>query len=104
MAVILFTVLIIGFFWVWSEFSHYSRFIADMETKLVESRKQELIQQVDRTAAYIDFAKSQITETGLKIIREQVYSAHAVATHIFESYKDTKSIDSLSAFFNTAVR
>jgi len=89
--IIILTVIAIGSFWIWDIFTRSNLMISKMETQLTQERKQVLVDQVDRAISFIEFEKSRLSEKTQKIIKDQVYSAHAIAVTIYETYKNTKS-------------
>ncbi|RXI28611.1 sensor histidine kinase [Aliarcobacter trophiarum] len=63
----------------------------DMEQDFISHNKQNVQDEVYRTYNYIKYLQEN-TENELKTtIKNRVYEAHALATNIYETYKDKKS-------------
>lgn len=98
------TVFAIGLFWVWSEFSASQKLLAAKRAELIETKRSELQDHVNRVISHITYEKSQLQDIGQKVIRDQVYSAHAVATHLYETFKDTHTPYKLQSLVRESLR
>ena len=72
--------------------------------KLFISEKKKLIkEEVDRVHNYISYIQKTTERELKKSIKNRVYEVHAIATSIYNQYKDTKSKEEIFQIIKTAV-
>ena len=83
--------------------------VARLETEsfraqIIESEKTRLRQEVACTTSFIAFKRSQTEARVRSVVRDRVYEAHALASHIYETYKDKRSLDEIKDMVREALR
>lgn len=100
-------ILSVGLVGTLSVVQEYRRFETESyelkETYLAE-QKALIKQEVDRVVDYIEYQRST-TETRLKTeLKEQVERAHAIAEHLYNQYKQSRSEEEIKALIREALR
>jgi len=90
--------------WMNSEYSAFLEDAAATRRNFEESQKEMLREEVSAVVDFINYTKAQ-TETVLeKTVKERVYEAHSVASHLYQSYKDSKTSEELQKLIKEALR
>ncbi len=77
-------VCFLGYFWIYEEYLRLNREAQNIETEHIETQKQLMKDEVQRTINYVAFMKSQAQQRIRREIREYVYGAHAMAGRLYE--------------------
>ena len=93
-----------GSLWVGQEIFAFEADVASLRTRLYSARKERMQKEVDAAKAYLEFMRSQIDERTRRIIRDRVLEAHRIASHLHETYKDSKSRAELEQMVREALR
>lgn len=96
--------VLIGCLWIVQETYRFNADIVAKRDSMIHARKQRMKEQVDVATAYLQFMRRQADARTRTIIRERVYEAHLVATHLYEQYKDTRSQAELEAMVRETLR
>ncbi len=97
-------IAVLGYLWIWQEFARYSEDIQTMRAEKISSRKALIKEQVDDAVAYVEYKRSQADARSRSVIRERVYEAHSIATHIVDSYHDSVTLDELKDLVRETLR
>ena len=62
-----------------------------IEQKYILKNKEQIKEEVNRVYEYINYLQKTTEEELKKSVKSRVYEAHAIATGIYEKYKDTKT-------------
>jgi signal transduction histidine kinase len=62
-----------------------------IEQKYILKNKEQIKEEVNRVSEYINYLQKTTEEELKKSVKSRVYEAHAIATGIYEKYKDTKT-------------
>jgi PAS domain S-box-containing protein len=84
------SISLIGFLWIWSEFSEFRVESESMREKLLISHKEIIKNEVDKVVSYIEYKKKQVEKQLKQSIKERVYEAHDIALNIFEQHRDSR--------------
>ena len=60
-----------------------------IEQKYILKNKEQIKEEVNRVSEYINYLQKTTEEELKKSVKSRVYEAHAIATGIYEKYKDT---------------
>jgi PAS domain S-box-containing protein len=85
-----FAIGLLGFLWIFQEYTGYNRQADLMRTVQLDARKAKLKAQVENVVDYIRFKKLQTEERMGITIRARVLEAHALASHIQATCKNKK--------------
>lgn len=96
--------LLLGASWTWIEYRELESSTDRMRREYIQSQEELIRYQVDRVLGYIDFMRSQTEERVRQDIMSRVGEAHAVATHLYETYHDTRSRAEIEDLVREALR
>jgi len=97
-------ICMLGSLWIFQEYANFNRQADAMRAVQLKSRKAELKKQVENVVDCIRIRRSQ-TETILRDdIKSRVLEAHALASHIYNTYKEQKSSEEMQAIVREALR
>jgi len=89
---LIFAIAIIGMYLFLVEHEkHYHKEITNIKSKFINQEKQRIRNEVNRVYEYIQFHKQNSEERLKKLIKYQVYEAHAVMQGLYNEYKNKKS-------------
>jgi len=74
--------------WLRAEYRHSTDDIERLQALLTEGRKAELRAQVERAVNYVEFMRTQTDTRIRRELRERVEEAHALASHLWDTYRD----------------
>ena len=77
---------ILGTLWIIREYDQFHMETALMRERYLASQKDYLQHEVDRAVSQIEYHKSRAEMRLKEGIREKVYEAHALATHLYDFY------------------
>ncbi|OKY73871.1 MAG: hypothetical protein BM485_16480 [Desulfobulbaceae bacterium DB1] len=95
---------LLGGLWIFQEYSGFTRQADEMRAAMLAERKNNLIKKVADVAEFIGFKKSQTEDRVRANIKSRVYEAHALATHIHQTYRHTKTTAELRDMIREALR
>ena len=101
---VFFSTGLLGSLWIAQEYSSFNRHAKEMRVTELEKCKEKLKLQVEDVTNFIAFKRSQVEERGQKNIKNRVYEAHAIASHIHETYQKEKSLEQLKKMVKEALR
>jgi PAS domain S-box-containing protein len=102
--VILVLAVPLGGFWIAQSYQVYREDVRAAETQYLERQKEMISAQVHSALEFIEYMKSQAESRVRDTIRGRVYEAHAIATHLYEEYRASKSPEELRAIVREALR
>ncbi len=94
----------IGTLWITQQYFHFINEAEKIRAEQIESREIMLMQQVQSSTDYINFKRSQAVGRVNKNIKDRVYEAHTIATHIYNSHKHEKTPEELKAMVRETLR
>ncbi len=103
-AIAMLTVGLVGSLWMYQEYSKFEAESLNLRDTYLAGQKALVKEEVDRVVDYIEYQRST-TETALKKqIKNQVYRAHAIADHIYNTYKESRSEEDIKGMIREALR
>jgi signal transduction histidine kinase/nitrogen-specific signal transduction histidine kinase len=104
MGVTFLTNMTFAYFWISHEYQRFEQESATLREKFLSSQQAMLQQEVERALQYIQYSQAR-TENRLKqTIRNRVYEAHAIASHLYEEYAGTKDDVAIQTIIKDALR
>ena len=91
-------------FWIVQSYHVYCEDVREDERQYLERQKGLISSQVENAIDFIDYMKSQAESRTRDTIRGRVYEAHAIATHLYEQYCESKSPEELQSVVREALR
>jgi two-component system, cell cycle sensor histidine kinase and response regulator CckA len=98
------SIALLGCLWTWHQYEAFQKRSQDLRERMLNSYKDLLKTQVQRSVDYIEYRKFRAEERLRSSIREQVYAAHAMASHLFEEFKDQKSLEEIQTLIRESLR
>ncbi len=95
---------LLGALWIAQEFSVFKRQAEQMRVTELDKSKERMKAQVEDVTDFILFKRSQVEERIQEKIKNRVYEAHAIASHIYLTYRNEKSLDQLKKMVKEALR
>ncbi|MCJ7602746.1 MAG: cache domain-containing protein, partial [Desulfobulbaceae bacterium] len=95
---------LLGSLWIFQEYVNFNRQAEAMRAVQLKSRKAELKKQVDNVVDCIRIRRSQTEDMLRADIKSRVFEAHALASHIYSTYKDKKSSEEMQSMVREALR
>ncbi len=96
--------LILTGFWLYQQYSYHQQELVNFEQEYLEARKLELKNQVEWVLNYISFQRTRAEERLKREIRSRTDEAHAIAQHLYDTYRHTRSPDDLKKMIIEALR
>ena len=93
-----------GGLWITQEIMAFNASVASLSERLHSARKERMKKEVDAAVAYLEFMRSKVDERTRRVIRERTQEAHRIASHLYETYKDSKSRTELEEMVREALR
>lgn len=98
------SIVLIGGLWTWQQYSTFLQESNQLQEAMLNSYKNLLKIQVQKSADYIEYHKS-LTEERLRLsIQEKVYDAYAVSSHLYTKWRDQKSIQEIQNIIRESLR
>ncbi len=98
------SVILVGYLWVSSEQSKFEKEIVTQRNDYIQSQKDILKREATGALTFVKYMRSQ-TENRLKnSIRNRVYEAHSIATHIYQQNIQKKSVKEIKEMIKDALR
>ncbi|MCE5284045.1 MAG: cache domain-containing protein, partial [Deltaproteobacteria bacterium] len=85
-ALLLLMVACLGYFWVYREYNRFQDEIQAIQTQFIESQKELIQTEVQEVIDYVRYMRSRTGERARAAIRERVYEAHNLASHLYGLY------------------
>jgi PAS domain S-box-containing protein len=107
MSMILATIVpiaLLGALWTWQQYATFQEESGELREMMMNSYKDLLKIQVERSVDYIEFRKSLTEERLRSSIRERVYEAHSLAAHLQEKWKTQKPDDEIRMLIKETLR
>ena len=95
---------LLGSLWIFQEYANFNRQADAMRAVQLKSRKAELKKQVDNVVDCIRIRRSQTEDMLRADIKSRVFEAHALASHIYSTYKEKKSSEEMQSMVREALR
>ncbi|NJB67014.1 PAS domain S-box-containing protein [Desulfobaculum xiamenense] len=90
--------------WIHSEYRSFSDEIGQLRSVYLDSRKEKLREELGNVLDYIGYMKSTTDERLRESIRSRVYEAHAIATHIVDTFGADTPRERLESLVREALR
>lgn len=103
-SVSLLTIVAVGTIWVYSEYVDFNQTLVRTEEDFIQTKRQMLKREVEKALGYIDFKKARTEERLKNNIRDRTYEAHAIASHIYDKYKDELSLNRIKELVRESLR
>lgn len=94
----------LGSVWLYGEYRNFERQARQTRELVLEKQKTLLRDIVQHTVAYINYARRQAENRTRRTIRERVEEAHAIATHLWNTYRETRSREEIAVLIREALR
>ncbi|MCB2181709.1 MAG: cache domain-containing protein [Desulfobulbaceae bacterium] len=98
------SIALLGYLWISQEYSQFRLRSEELRVSLLDSHKIELKKQVNGILDYISFLKIQNDEQVRQLIKARVDEAHALASHLYETYAGQKESTQMRALVREALR
>ncbi len=95
--------LLVGL-WTWAEYADFREESEALRSRLLEDYKDSIRNEVQKAVDYIEYMKSQTEKRLRSSIKERVYEAHAIASHIYEINHGKKSPEEIQSLIREALR
>ncbi|MBN1510619.1 MAG: cache domain-containing protein [Phycisphaerae bacterium] len=102
--VILILAVPLGGFWIAQSYQVYREDVHEHEAQYMERQREMISDQVRSAIDFVDYMKSQAESRTRDKIRSRVYEAHAIATHLYEQFRGSRSPEELQAIVREALR
>lgn len=102
--VTLIPIVFLGGFFIYHEVNTFHQEADKVRVRQYEDRKIVVKRRVDETLRFIHFKKSQQENEVRKTIQARVYEAHAVATHLYTTYAESKRPAEIKEMIREALR
>ena len=98
------SVVSVVFLWVYTEYRSFGHEIKQMEQQYIKEQKSRIYYETQNVLNYINYRKSTTISKLKNILKERVYIGHAIATSLYETYKDTMGRKELQILIKEALR
>lgn len=95
---------LLGCLWTWQQYVSFRSESEDLRERMLNSYKDLLKSQVQRSVDYIEYRKSLTEERLRSSIRNRIHEAHAVTSHLYEYWKDQKSKEEIQTVIRESLR
>ncbi|MCK9296729.1 MAG: cache domain-containing protein [Desulfobulbaceae bacterium] len=95
---------LLGSLWIFQEYANFDRQAEAMRAVQLKSRKAQLKKQVENVVDCIRIRRSQTEDILRADIKARVLEAHALASHIYSTYKDQRSSAEIQSMVREALR
>ena len=102
--VIIFSSLIVAGLMSYFSYSNFATHSKELESEYIKSQKDLLRQEIESVERIIKYNRSKLNQTIHENIKEHVYIAHDIATHIYERNKNNKSKSEIITLIKDALR
>lgn len=98
------SVSLVGSLWIFQEYNKFETESRQLKEEYVANQKASIKEEVDRVIDYIEYQRST-TENALKDqMKDQVGRAYAIADHIYNQYKGSRSEQEIKGIIKEALR
>ena len=95
---------LLGSLWIFQEYANFDRQAEAMRAVQLKSRKAQLKKQVENVVDCIRIRRSQTEDILRADIKTRVSEAHALASHIYSTYKDQMSSEEMQSMVREVLR
>jgi len=95
---------LLSFIWIQNEFSSFKSESESLRSNYIETQKETIKKEVERTIQYIDKMNSRSEERLNKLLMERVYEAHSISTNIYQKNIETKTLSEIQEMIKEALR
>jgi hypothetical protein len=103
-AIAVLSVGLVGLLWIYQEYSRFSAESLSLKEDYLAGQKAQITQEVDRVVDYIEYQRSTTEDSLKQQIKEQVYSAHAIAENIYNDYKERRTEEEIKSMIRETLR
>lgn len=103
-AVTLLSTVIVGSFWIWTEYGRFNQSAAMLHATQVEARQSLMRDQVDQVANYINFRRGKVERELQEMLRSRAREAHAVAERLHARYQGTLDAEGMKEIIRESLR
>ncbi|MBN1867424.1 cache domain-containing protein [Candidatus Sumerlaeota bacterium] len=104
MILVLILVVPLGAFWIAGSYLASMSDIREEESRLLDDQRVRLKNQVSQVIEYIEDKKSLLDSRLRMVVHERTIEAHAVATRLYEEYRDKKSVGEIQETIRETLR
>ncbi len=104
LAAAILSICILGLLWIKGEYDMYQADARTMEKNYLASRKEYLATEVGKITSYIDYQRGRLQPRLRHSLQARVLEAHAIATNLYEQYREIKSRPELQRLVKDALR
>lgn len=104
LGITLVTIVVLGYLWIKQEFDQFELESRLLRRQYENSQKALIKSEVEKAVDYANYKKDQTEKRLLETIKNRVYEAHAIAANLFETYKETKSIEAIQELVKESLR
>ncbi len=97
-------ICLFGFLLIRQEYIHFRAEARDVEENYLEFRKTLIKNEVDEVFDFIQYKQQQLEDRVNKDLKARVCEAHAIAGHLYEQYRNTRTQDEIEAMVREAIR
>lgn len=87
------SVIIIGCFWLFDEYSEHLNESADMKTEYEETQKGMVKDEVEKVYAYVEYKKSLLKEQLKRTVKNRTQDAYAAVLNLYDLNKSTGNFE-----------
>lgn len=98
------SIFLLAGLWTWAEYREFQHDSEIMRDRLLSDYKDQLQNEVQKAANYVEYMKSQTEKRLRSGIKARVYEAHAIATNIYEKNKDRLPPDEIKELIRETLR
>ena len=80
-----------GYFWITQEIGQFEEESANIRQDYIDSQKTLIREVVGQAVEYVKYSKTQTEQRLKEGVKDRVYEAHSIATHLYKRYHLTKS-------------
>ncbi len=96
--------VLVGYVWISDESREFREETKLMETAYIENRKQLLKNETEKVVDFIHYVKSRSEFRLKQNLKDRTYEAHAIATHLYNQNRITKSDAEIKEMIKDALR
>ncbi len=95
---------LVGSLWMYQEYTKFKTESLNLKTEYLAAQKALIQHEVDRVVDYIQYQRSTTEQALENEIKDQVYRAHAIADHLYNQYKQSRSEAEIKGMIREALR
>ena len=93
----------LGIYSIYHQYAHFTEESITFETGYMQSQENMLRNHVNKAIEHIAYQQASAETRLKKEIKQRVYECHAIATHLYNQYKNTKTLAELYQLINNVL-